>query len=308
MHALAKATRVSHELFMKIERNKKAKLAYDAKMDAEREGLEKQYKLAQEDVANQMMLKEMWMGRANEWKASKGLPITSPALPKSPQTQNNPPSLEQRNVVTPINNPYTKPTANYASKPPPAPVQPAGGSSPVFDASKYEEESKLNAPPTSVQEKQKEEHEGVAQDLNEFFDNHNKEDEEAMLMATMNSSEQAEYVWNTYGRHAERAYMMNTYGIDTEKSLTNGHSNGKEWENEEAELEAYEEAQNATAEHDRKTAFASQDPTKSTVAAEVTTAGRKRTRKPSLKVKEMEDAASQGVVIKKEKIELQNLV
>ena len=83
--------------------------------------------------------------------------------------------------------------------------------------------------------------------------------------------------------------------------MTDGNSNGKEWQNEEAELEA-------KAEHDRKTAFASQDPTKSTVAADVPTDGRKRKRKPSRKVQEMEDATSEGGINKKTKIELQNLV
>jgi len=214
----------------------------------------------------------------------------------SPPTQNNPSSLQQRNVVTPIGiNPYDKPANRYATKPPPARVQPTGGSSAIFDASKHEKESTLNAPAPNVQEKQQEKHEDAAQDLNEFFDNnHTKEEEEDMLLATMNSSEKVQYMWETYGKEEE---------YDEEDILTDGHSNGKEWQNEEAELAA-------KAEHDRKTAFASQDPTKSTVAAEVTTVGRKRTRKKSRKVKEMEDDASQGVIIKKEKIEieLQNLV
>jgi len=226
-------------------------------------------------------------------------------IPTSPQTQTNPSSLEQRNVVTPIgnqrnttpntvtNNPYAKPDDRYATKPPPAPVQPTGGFSAIFDASKYEEESALNAPQTKVQEKQKEKHEDAAQDLNDFFDNsHNEEEEEDMVLATMNSSEKADYMWEKYGKEEPN---------EEDEFLTDGHSNGKEWQNEEAELEA-------KAEHDRKTAFASQDPTKSTVAADVPTDGRKRKRKPSRKVQEMEDGTPQGGIIKKEKNELKNLV
>ena len=282
-------------------------------------------------------------------------------VPTSPPPQHNPSSLQQRNVVTPIgsqrntttndknrcamppntaiNNPYAKPGDRYATKPPTAPVQSTGGSSAIFDASKYEEESALNAPAPKVQEEQQEKHEDAAQDLNEFFENsHNEEEEEDMVLATMNSSEKAEYMWEKYGKEEPN---------DKEEFLrTDGHSNGKEWQNEVAELEQLEmmndreraeylevkycidaeKAENmevkyimreneklkakeeAKKKHDRKTAFASQDPTKSTVAADVTATESKRKRKRSLKVIEMEDATSQGGVNKKEKIDLKNLV
>ena len=55
-----------------------------------------------------------------------------------------------------------------------------------------------------------------------------------MLLATMNSSEKAQYMWETYGKEEEN---------DGEDIITDGHYNGKEWQNEEAENAAYEEAQ-----------------------------------------------------------------
>jgi hypothetical protein len=261
-----------------------------AKLKLEHGKLERQVK-EREDLYNyNIMLAEKWTPTTNH-------------VPTSPQTQNNATITQPRNV-TPINsptktptmvmNPYAKQTNTYATKTPPATVQPTGGSSAIFNATQYDKDSAVNAPPPKVHEKQQEKHEDAAKDLNELFDNsHNEQEEEDMVLATMNSSEKAEYMWEKYGKEEEN---------DEDYFLTDGHCNGKEWQNEEAELEA-------KAEHDKKTAFASQDPTKSTVAADVTTAGRKRTRKPTRKVQEMEEAASKQVYIKQEKDEqLKNLV